>query len=212
MPINLLRIGILLMAVATYACTGSAQQSPSGKAQVTPVKLPITKPYKASINPRGAALQITTGEFPNLLQNPQWTQNEGGVPTGWRAWGGGFRLEPDAGRDGRAAVAVTRTENEPERGIMQEVVLNQKTPEPLFLTGWSRAEAVSGSADSNYSLYADVTFVDGTQLWGENAAFSTGTHGWQRVQRIIQPEKPIKSVGDLRAVSRTHGQGVVQRY
>lgn len=197
------RRAILLIAGVTFARCGVAQELRSSMAQVTPIELPLTKLYRASINPRGAVLQITTAEFPNLLQNSQWTQNEGGVPTGWRAWSGGFRLEPGTGREGRVAVAVARTENDPERGIMQEVVLNQKTPAPLFLTGWSRAEDVSGSADSNYSLYADITFVDGTHLWGENAAFSTGTHNWQRVERIIQPEKPIKSVA-VYALFRGH--------
>ncbi|HEX8236882.1 MAG TPA: hypothetical protein VF600_13070 [Abditibacteriaceae bacterium] len=198
-----LHLAVLLTAAVTFACSVVAQEQLSGPVQVTPIKLPIAKPYKAVINPHGAALQITNADFPNLLKNPQWTQSEDGAPIGWRAWGGGFGLEASAGREKRTAVAVARTASDPERGIVQEVVLDQKTPEPLFLTGWSRAEEVSGSADSNYSLYADVTFMDGTHLWGESAAFNTGTHGWQRVEHIISPEKPIKSVA-VYALFRGH--------
>jgi hypothetical protein len=71
-------------------------------------------------------------------------------------------------------------------GAWQNVIIEQYAPEPLVLEGWSRhVEAASntsgvggGSGEANtrktlgesedptdYSLYADITFTDGTQRW-----------------------------------------------
>jgi hypothetical protein len=58
----------------------------------------------------------------------------------------------------------------------------------------SRSEGVAGSPDSNYSLYLDLTFDDGTNLWGQAASFDVGTHDWQRRQVVVLPERPIRSL------------------
>jgi hypothetical protein len=62
------------------------------------------------------------------------------------------------------------------------------------VTGWSKAENVTGAADGNYSLYADVLYSDGTWLYGQTANFSVGTHDWEQKSVTIKPEKPIRSV------------------
>ncbi|MDQ2688540.1 MAG: hypothetical protein M3Y28_11815, partial [Armatimonadota bacterium] len=79
------------------------------------------------------------------------------------------------------------------RGASQFLTLNQTTAQPLLVTGWSKSDTVSGSADGDYSLYVDLTFTDGTPLWGQTAAFACGTHGWQQRQVLIVPPKPLKS-------------------
>jgi len=81
-----------------------------------------------------------------------------------------------------------------EHGRTQRVELNQKTPQPLIAVAWSKAENISGTRDSNYSLYLDLVYTDGTQLWGQSASFSTGTHDWERQEVAVFPEKPVKSV------------------
>ncbi len=75
---------------------------------------------------------------------------------------------------------------------MQSLELDQQQPLPLVVRGWSKAKNVSGSADSNYSLYVDLTYADGTPLWGQTAEFRCGTHDWERKELIILPEKPVK--------------------
>lgn len=80
------------------------------------------------------------------------------------------------------------------RGVTQQVVLNQTRPEPIMASGWSKAEGVTGGSDSNYSIYLDLVYQDGTPLWGQTAPFDSGTHDWQRRQVIVLPDKPIKSV------------------
>lgn len=106
----------------------------------------------------------------------------------WQPYGQGFQRQDalivcDNGGDAAA-----------RRGANQGVVLNQTSPEPIVASAWSKAEGVSGGADSNYSLYLDLTYADGAQLWGQAAAFSPGTHDWQRRQVIVTPEKPVRRV------------------
>ena len=54
---------------------------------------------------------------------------------------------------------------------------------------------VGGSPDASWSLYVDVTFVDGTHEWGYNLPFDTTDGGWQlRTAYLDRPTKPISSL------------------
>ncbi len=79
-------------------------------------------------------------------------------------------------------------------GVSQGVTLDQKTPIPIYAEAWSKAEDVSGSPDSDYSVYLDIAYADGTFLWGQTAPFSTGTHDWEKRSVFVIPEKPVKSL------------------
>src|SRR5205823_4531610 len=93
----------------------------------------------------------------------------------------------------RAVVCVNAL-GEGEYGASQTVMLNQRTAAPVVVRGWSKAREVSGSADSGYSIYIDLTYADGTPLWGQTADFRCGTHDWERRELVIQPEKPVRSL------------------
>ena len=80
------------------------------------------------------------------------------------------------------------------RGVWQHVELNQKAPQPIVASVWSQAQGVSGGRDSDYSLYLDLQYADGTPLWGQTANFATGTHDFERREVMVLPEKPVKSV------------------
>ena len=112
---------------------------------------------------------------------------------GFEAQGGVFRC--DNGTDATA-----------QRGVMQTVVLNQKRPQPILAEAWSRAENVSGSPGSDYSLYMDITYDDGTPLWGQNADFATGTHDWQKKTVLVVPGKPIRSLSFYALMRNRAGQ------
>jgi len=71
--------------------------------------------------------------------------------------------------------------------------LNQQQAASLAIEGFSKAENVNGRRDSDYSLYVDLTYQDGNNLWGQVAPFNTGTHDWQFSRFIIKPDRPIKS-------------------
>ena len=79
-------------------------------------------------------------------------------------------------------------------GVSRRYVLNQETAAPIVATGWSRAEKVGGSVGSDYSLYIDLEYADGTMLWGQTAPFATGDADWSQERITIFPEKPIKSL------------------
>jgi hypothetical protein len=110
------------------------------------------------------------------------------APGVWRPWQKGFEK-----KDG-VFICDNASDARVQRGISQTVALNQTRPEPIVAVAWSKADAVRGSRDSDYSLYLDLVYSDGSTLWGQVAPFNVGTHDWEKAQVIVFPEKPIKSV------------------
>jgi len=106
----------------------------------------------------------------------------------------GYVLDTKNGHSGNHSVVCTTASVSEAAGAVQTVHLGQATPDPITISGWSRAENVSGDADANYSLYADVVYNDGSPLYGQVAPFDTGTHDWQAKSVTIHPEKPIHSI------------------
>jgi len=119
-------------------------------------------------------------------------------PDAWRAWQLGFE------RDGQTFVCDNGSEQKVQRGASQTVVLNQTRPEPIVAVAWSKAEGVTGAPDSDYALYLDLVYADGTPLWGQTAPFAVGTHDWQRRQVVVFPEKPVRSLA-VHLLFRDHG-------
>ena len=109
-------------------------------------------------------------------------------PGAWRPWQKGFEKRDNV------FICDNASDAQVQRGISQTVTLNQIRPEPIVAAAWSKAEAVSGSRDSDYSLYLDLVYSDGSSLWGQVAPFNIGTHDWEKAQVIVFPEKPVKSV------------------
>ncbi len=119
-------------------------------------------------------------------------------PDAWQASQRGFD------REGAEFVCDNGGDTQAERGAYQSVVLNQTRPEPVVAAVTSRAEAVTGSPDSDYSLYLDLVYVDGTHLWGQTAAFDTGSHDWQTRRIVLVPDKPIRAL-TVNLLLRRHG-------
>ncbi len=109
-------------------------------------------------------------------------------PVAWKPWGEGFERKRGVFICNNAANARV------QRGVSQTVVLDQTKPDPIVGTAWSKAEGVTGSRNSDYSLYLDLVYSDGSPLWGQTASFDVGTHDWQQAKVIILPEKPVKTV------------------
>jgi len=95
-------------------------------------------------------------------------------------------------RQGQTFFCDNSADAKSQRGAAQSVVLNQVRPEPIVASAWSRAEDVGGGPDSDYSLYLDLEYADGTPLWGQTGNFRTGTHDWERRLVVVLPEKPVK--------------------
>jgi len=130
-----------------------------------------------------------TGAEPNLL-----------VPENWSPWGAGFTTV------GGLFVCDNGLDATVERGLGQTVLLNQDVPRAIVAAAWSRAEAVGGGPDADYSLYLDLIYTDGTPLWGEIAPFSVGTHDWERREVVVLPEKPVRSVSVYLLLRRHAGR------
>ncbi len=118
----------------------------------------------------------------------------------WRPWGEGFT------RDERVFVCDNGDAAGVQRGASQHLVLDQKTPAPIMAAVWSRAEDVGGGPDSDYSLYLDLVYTDGTPLWGQTASFAVGTHEWERREVVVFPDKPIKSLSCHLLLRRHRGK------
>ncbi|MBN2270910.1 MAG: hypothetical protein JXN61_09870 [Sedimentisphaerales bacterium] len=118
----------------------------------------------------------------------------------WRGWERGF------GRDGNAFVCDNGGDSEVQRGVSQTVVLNQVEPEPIVAVACSKAEGVGGGRNSDYSLYLDLTYADGTPLWGQVDPFSVGSHDWEKAQVVVFPDKPVRAVSFHMLLRRHSGK------
>jgi hypothetical protein len=114
---------------------------------------------------------------PNLLADERWRPYEQGFV-----------------REGTWLACDNGTDSSARRGISQTIELHQQTPAPLVASVWSKAAGVTGGANSDYALYLDLVYADGTPLWGQTAPFAVGTHDWQRREVVVVPDKPIRSV------------------
>ena len=102
-----------------------------------------------------------------------------------RPYGKGFR------RDGEVFFCQAEEPGQ-QHGVVFSVELNQDRPCPIIAVAESRAEGVSGVPDSDYSLYLDLVYTDGTPLWGQTNPFATGSHDWQERRVVVFPGKPVR--------------------
>jgi hypothetical protein len=114
---------------------------------------------------------------------------------GWNPYAGnGYRLDTAMRHGEKRSIACVNRTAEEGSGASQSIELNQAQPIPIIVSGWSRAEGVSGASDGNYSLYVDAVYADGAALYGQIAPFRTGTHDWEMQSVTIRPANPIKSL------------------
>ncbi|MFD0713365.1 hypothetical protein [Paenibacillus sp. GCM10027626] len=130
----------------------------------------------------------------SLLANAGFESVSGGAADGWFPWGSGYVSEDAVSRSGARSVSCELTGSTQACGVYQFVELNRTDTAPLKVSGWSKAQNVSGSASSDYSVWIDLTYTDNTHLFGEAKAFQTGSHNWEPVVMYIDPEKPIKAI------------------
>ncbi|HOW64586.1 MAG TPA: hypothetical protein P5186_09665 [Candidatus Paceibacterota bacterium] len=130
----------------------------------------------------------------NLLRNPGFELGTLVQASSWGAAPKGYRAISAEGRSGTRALVCESTHLTEWHGASQSLTLNRTNILPIVVRGWSRAENVSGSADSGYSIYVDIVYRDGTPLWGQTGNFSAGTHDWEERQFVILPDKPVRSI------------------
>lgn len=113
----------------------------------------------------------------------------------WSRHGDGFTITEETAHSGRCSLrCVTTDVSARGSGASQTVRLNQTAPEPLKISGWSKALNVSGDATGHqYSLYVDFSYVDGGSLSMQLATFKPGTHDWEYSETTVKPQKPLAS-------------------
>lgn len=111
---------------------------------------------------------------------------------GWKPYEKGFAVSSTKGPTGASAIVCENSSADEARGAQYTLSLNQTVAKAFVVSAWSKCEAVGGSADEGYSLYLDLTYMDGAHLWGQISPFTGGTHDWQLRQVRIMPVKPVK--------------------
>jgi hypothetical protein len=119
--------------------------------------------------------------------------------TAWTVYGQGYTAETAAEPD----IKCVNTDSTQTSGGFETITLNQTTARPILITGWSKAQSVDGVADNDYSIYVDLTYSNGSSLWGQTAPFNTGTHDWQQEKLVIVPTQPVRSI-NVYALFRNH--------
>ena len=103
-----------------------------------------------------------------------------GVPR-WNAFGLGYEVDRSVFHSGEQSVRCDSLRLEAFLGAEQEVTLSQTHAAPIIVSAWSKADSVSGVKNSDYGLYIDLEYMDGTSVMGARAAqFGAGTHGMGR--------------------------------
>lgn len=180
--------------LAVLGCSVSAW----GDQQIPLVKAQPARPLTLHPSSSQAVLRVLNNKddaaLPNLLQNADWSLSQNGKLTHWERWKGGYEIAPNTEKDGHNAVTMQRAADAPEMGVNQQVTLNQVQPQTITISGSSKTQNVTGSVDSDYSLYVDVLYQDGTPQYGIVKPFAIGTHDWQQLHFSFVPNKPIKSL------------------
>ena len=112
----------------------------------------------------------------NLLDNKKWQKYQKGFS-----------------RQGDVFICANSSATE-QSGVFQDVILNQKEPFTIKAVAESKAELDDGSESSDYSIYLDIMYADGTYQWAVNMPFSGGKHDWEKKELSFLPKKPIKSL------------------
>ncbi len=146
-----------------------------------------------------SAAEVTS----EVLQNGGFEKGDGESASGWNRFELGYEMDLNQHKNGGLSIRCFNSSLNQKRGVSTELKLNQLRPTPVQIVGWSRAQAVSGTRNSDYSLYVDLTYTDGSVLWGQSAPFTTGTHEWERRQILVLPDKPIRSL-TLYCLLRNH--------
>jgi hypothetical protein len=118
----------------------------------------------------------------------------GGAAKSWSsAQGSNDALDVTVQHSGSRSVRITNLKPD-ESLVSQSVTLNQTKPTPILAGGWSKAQGATGAQDGNYSIYLDIQYADGSNLFGQIAPFTPGTHDWEYKSVLVKPTKPIKSL------------------
>jgi len=112
--------------------------------------------------------------------------------------GGAGSIDATQAFDGTRSLKMSRAAaTDPALAYRQRIDLYQSTPEPITVSGMSKASGVqnaaAGGPNDDYAIWVEAVHSDGTSTSG-GARFALGTHDWQRASVTLHPTKPIQYV------------------
>jgi hypothetical protein len=122
--------------------------------------------------------------------------DEDGLPDSWRPFVKGYGYDTTGVNawSGRRSLRMRNDSTDESRAAFCIFDLNQTAPKEFVVDGWSKAVAVDGTMDNDYSLYCDIRYADGSIPNPVCAYFATGTHDWQYASAIVRPAKPVRQL------------------
>ncbi|MDO4575113.1 MAG: DUF4091 domain-containing protein [Planctomycetia bacterium] len=115
----------------------------------------------------------------------------------WQKYAAGAEAVSDA-HSGTRAVRVENREVS-TRGIRQKIVFDPPFSQPLRVRGWVKLDPSApvcseGKPREDFNIYIDALYDDGTPLWAVKAEFPRQGEGWQQVETLLIPAKPIREM------------------
>ena len=142
---------------------------------------------------------------PNTVLNPGMETTGSSTPlANWNAFGLGYSATTTTAHTGSRSLQCSTTTATDVRGAYQSITLNQTTLKAVKLSGWSKAQGITGSSDSDYSVYLDIYYTNGTWLYGQVIPFSVGTHDWEYKETFIMPALPIRQINCYALFRNSH--------
>jgi len=122
---------------------------------------------------------------------------------GWSPVGSGYAVDNAVAHEGGRSIRCVCPSAEAVTGAVQVLTYDEPSAEPILLSGWSKAENVAPGGD--YSLWLDIIYADDTPLWGQQATFRRGTHGWEYATALVPVARPVKRIEVYLLLRRTTG-------
>mmetsp|Transcript_6499 Transcript_6499/g.14204 ORF Transcript_6499/g.14204 Transcript_6499/m.14204 type:complete len:267 (-) Transcript_6499:43-843(-) len=152
--------------------------------------------------------RLSNGGFEHWQSNTfDHTETKGAAAaTGWSPYMGGYTASTAESRSGQQSIAVK------SGGAVQKLYpTNAVAGRKLKLSGYAKSVGVSPihHGPAVMSVYADVKFVDGSWLRGQEAEFAGGTtEGWEYAENTIPLLKDVEAVHLYAVYYGDRGDGV----
>ena len=135
-------------------------------------------------------LENPLGDF-LLNSSMEFDIDQDTLPDNWRYYVNPFEWKLGQSRSGDYCITVHSDELNYSVGAVQSVTFNPPYEQPLIVEGWSKCIDCVGEQSSNYSIYVDLWYTDGTPLYGQIAQFNPRSREYHYARKVIFPEKPI---------------------
>lgn len=84
------------------------------------------------------------------------------------------------------------------------IVYDKPDASPIYWGGTSKSIEAYGT---DYCVFLDIIYEDGTATWQKWAKWTGGTHDWEKTSNVFIPKKPVKKI--ILAAFLRHGTGTI---